>query len=182
MKEQSRQADEQSIGRQEKIKRDTLEYEYQLKASLKQQQLQEELRLKKELSEKNQQFVTDLFKNAEKEKRETQKQNIMTVMNMLSYQTASAFSNTKLLYNAAYFSLMIFGAFHFTKMSSAMMGGMLMSRFGKPQLIRETSKIYTNNYFMIPWMYTRKWMSKGLFRSTEDKLLKGIILDKKLED
>ena len=53
MKEQSRQADEQSIGRQEKIKRDTLEYEYQLKASLKQQKLQEELRLKKELSEKN---------------------------------------------------------------------------------------------------------------------------------
>ena len=73
MKEQSRQADEQSIARQEKIKRDTLEYEYQLKASLKQQKLQEELRLKKALAEKNQEFVSDLFKNAEKEKRETQK-------------------------------------------------------------------------------------------------------------
>ena len=73
MKEQSRQADEASIARQEKIKRDTLEYEYQLKASLKQQKLQEELRLKKELSEKNQDFVSRLFRDAEKEKRETQK-------------------------------------------------------------------------------------------------------------
>ena len=71
MKEQSRQADEASIARQEKIKRDTLEYEYQLKASLKQQKLQEELRLKKELSEKNQDFVSRLFRDAEKEKRET---------------------------------------------------------------------------------------------------------------
>lgn len=28
----------------------------------------------------------------------------------------------------------------------------VMGRFGKPQLVRETSKIYTNNYLMIPFM------------------------------
>jgi hypothetical protein len=65
------------------LKRDTLEYEYQLKASLKQQKLQEELRLKKELAEKNQSFLKDLFSQAERDKRETQRQNIMTAINML---------------------------------------------------------------------------------------------------
>ena len=39
MAEQSRQADEQSVQRQEQMRRDTMEYEYQLKASLKQQAL-----------------------------------------------------------------------------------------------------------------------------------------------
>jgi phage-related minor tail protein len=65
------------------LKRDTLEYEYQLKASLKQQKLQEELRLKKELAEKNQSVLKDLFSQAERDKRETQRQNIMTAINML---------------------------------------------------------------------------------------------------
>lgn len=70
-KEDSRARDEESMARQEQLKRDTLEYEYQLKASLKQQKLQEELRLKKELAEKNQDFVRGLFAQAEADKRET---------------------------------------------------------------------------------------------------------------
>ena len=49
-------------------------------------------------------------------------------------------------------------------------------------MIRETSKIYTNNYLLIPWLYTRKMFYRGFSRNSEDKLLKGIILDKKLED
>jgi hypothetical protein len=46
--------DEESNARQEQQRRDTLEYEHQLKASLKQQKLAQELRLKKELAEQNQ--------------------------------------------------------------------------------------------------------------------------------
>jgi len=57
-----------------------------------------------------------------------------------------------------------------------------MGRFGKPQLVRETSKIYTSNYAMIPWMYTKKFISKNIVRRSEADLLKGVILDKKLED
>lgn len=83
MMEEARQRDEQSIARQEQVKRDTLEYEYQLKASLDQQKLQEELRLKKELAERNQAFMKGLFADAEKDKRETQRQNIMTTINMM---------------------------------------------------------------------------------------------------
>ena len=47
MRQQRRQLDEDSTARQEQLKRQTMEYEYQLKASLKQQAL-EQRRLQQE--------------------------------------------------------------------------------------------------------------------------------------
>lgn len=44
MREARRARDEDSVAKQEQIRRQTLEYEYQLKASLKQQKLDEEMR------------------------------------------------------------------------------------------------------------------------------------------
>lgn len=58
----------------------------------------------------------------------------------------------------------------------------LMSSFSKPNLVRETSKIYTRNYAMIPWIMARKFVSQNLVRRSEASLLKGVILDKKLEE
>ena len=48
-----------------------MEYEYQLKASLKQQALQEQMRVENEKSLQNQGFVKQLFADAERDKRET---------------------------------------------------------------------------------------------------------------
>lgn len=59
---------------------------------------------------------------------------------------------------------------------------MMLGRFGKPSLVRETSKIHTSNYALIPWMYTKKFVTKNLMKHSEENLLKGVILDKKLED
>jgi hypothetical protein len=56
-----------------------------------------------------------------------------------------------------------------------------MARFGRPSLVRETSKISTGNYFALPWLYSRKYVRK-LMASSESDLLNGVILEKKLED
>jgi len=106
----------------------------------------------------------------------------MTTVNMIGSQMGSALGNPKFLYNTAYFSFMIFGAFHLTKLSVALLTSSLLGRFGKPQLVRETSKIYTNNYALIPWMWTKKFVQKNVIKRSESELLKGVILDKKLED
>jgi hypothetical protein len=53
------------------LKRQSIEYEYQLKAAVKQQRLQEELSAQDHLAEKNRTFVRDLFDKAEKDRRET---------------------------------------------------------------------------------------------------------------
>lgn len=55
-----------------------------------------------------------------------------------------------------------------------------MARFGRPQLVKETSKIVTSNLFMVPWMLIRRSMHRHM-RRKESQLLDGVILDEKLE-
>jgi len=75
-----------------------------------------------------------------------------------------------------------FGGFHLTKVFAAYFASSLLGRFGKPSLVRETSKIFTSNYLLVPWMYTKKFIQSSVIKRTEADLLKGVILDKKLED
>jgi hypothetical protein len=55
------------------MKRQTLEYEYQLKASVKQQKINQELEAQRLLQDENRTFVSGMFKQAEKDRRETQR-------------------------------------------------------------------------------------------------------------
>ena len=55
------------------MKRQTLEYEFQLKASMKQQKLEKEMQMQKEMAEEGQVRMDDMLKNAELRKRETQR-------------------------------------------------------------------------------------------------------------
>jgi len=64
--------------------------------------------------------------------------------------------NPKFLMKTAYMGMMMFGAFHFTKLSLAILGQTILSRMGKPQLVRETSKLYSNNYLTLPLVWGRK--------------------------
>ena len=102
--------------------------------------------------------MKQLFRDAEKDKRETQRQNIMTTINMMGSQLGSLVGNKKFLYNAAYLSFLVFGAFHVSRFSVAVLSQRMLGKFGKPTLVRETSKIHTSNYAMIPWMYSRKFI------------------------
>jgi hypothetical protein len=64
--------------------------------------------------------------------------------------------NPKFLAKAAYLLFLGFGAFHLTRIGLAMFTGLILARFGKPSLVRETSKIHTRNYFAIPYIYAKK--------------------------
>jgi ATPase family AAA domain-containing protein 3A/B len=91
------------------------------------------------------------------------------------------FMNPKFVVKVGYLLLLAFGAFHFSKFMMTVATSLLLARFGKPSLVRETSKIYTNNYLMIPYMYGRK-LASSTFKKTEKSLLEGVILEKNLED
>ena len=73
MREQRRQSDEESIQRQEGMKRQTLEFEYQLKASVEQQQLDQKKAHDEQLAGQRQQFDVDMVKQKAGERRETQR-------------------------------------------------------------------------------------------------------------
>lgn len=94
---------------------------------------------------------------------------------------SSLLMNPKFLAKAGYLLLIGFGAFHFTRLAIAMISGGIMARFGKPTLVRETSKLHTTNIVTLPYHYMKKFFHKKL-RRTEKDLLDGVILEKNLED
>jgi hypothetical protein len=57
MREMRRQRDEESVAKQEAQRRQTIEYEYQMKAALKQQRLREELEAQETLATSNRSFM-----------------------------------------------------------------------------------------------------------------------------
>jgi len=60
--------------------------------------------------------------------------------------------NPKFIVKTAYLLLLGFGAFHLTRFGVALFTGLLLARFGKPTLVRETSKLHTKNYLAIPYL------------------------------
>jgi len=56
----------------------------------------------------------------------------------------------------------------------------ILSRFGKPNLVRVTSRISSNNMLMLPWLLTRRTFSR-FSKKKEAELLDGVIIEEKLE-
>ena len=125
--------------------------------------------------------MRELFSQAEKDRRETQRQNIITAFNMAGSGISSMMMNPKFLTKTAWLLFIGFGAFHLTKLTLGIMTGLVLARFGKPQLVRETSKLYSNNIFTLPYQYGKKFLHTKMKR-TEKDLLQGVILEKNLED
>ena len=46
----------------------------------------------------------------------------------------------------------------------------MMARFGKPPLVRETSKLYSMNYVTLPFMWLQKRVLMGMRRTEKDLL------------
>ncbi len=55
-----------------------------------------------------------------------------------------------------------------------------MARFGRPQLVRTTSKISTNNIFALPYMVAKRGVSRR-YKRQEAALLDGVIIEEDLE-
>ena len=180
MREERRKRDEDSIARQEQLKMRTIEYEYQRKQELKQVELEMERQEKLQMQDKNQEFLNKLFKNAEKEKRETMRQTLVTSFNLAGQGLSTFFSSPKYIFKTAYLSAMMFGAYQFTKLAATVIGTGFMTRFGRPSLVRQTSKIYTTNIFAVPWMLMRRSFHRNMKRK-EGSLLDGVILNEQLD-
>ena len=53
----------------------------------------------------------------------------------------------------AYTSLAVFSAFFGTRFAFQYLGMRMMARFGKPSLVRETSKLYSTNFVSLPFLW-----------------------------
>ena len=77
---------------------------------------------------------------------------------MLGSQIQQMLMNPKFVIKAAYLALLMFSAFHVSRLTIALGTSALMSKFGKPTLIRETSKVYTRNYLAVPFIWGKKFI------------------------
>lgn len=100
---------------------------------------------------------------------------------MIGQQLSSFFQNPKLVGKVAYSSLAFFGAFFGMRFGFQMLSMRMMARFGKPRLVRETSKLHSANYFTLPFMWMQKRILMSMKRSEKD-LLQGVILEKRLQE
>ncbi len=89
---------------------------------------------------------------SEKQKRETMRQGLVTSFNLVGQGLSTFLSSPTYMIKVAYMSALMFGAYQATRLAAAA----VMARFGKPQLVRQTSKISTNNIFMVPYMLMRR--------------------------
>ena len=85
--------------------------------------------------------------------------------NMLSHNFSLLVNSPKFFQKTAYFTLLVFGIFHGSRIGVALLTAALMGRFGKPNLVRETSKIYTNNYLMVPMIWGKKFAKHYIMRT-----------------
>lgn len=100
---------------------------------------------------------------------------------MMTTSLGDFFSNPKFITKTAWLMFLMFGAYHGTKAFTGLVASQAMARLGKPALIRETSRLYSKNVFTLPFAWARK-MAMQRMRQTEEHLLRGVILEKKLED
>lgn len=147
-----------------------MEYEYQLKASLKQQALEQRRMQQEAIQEKSFRQMEGLMTGLEKEKRETYRQSIMTTFSMLGNGLYNLANDPRAAAKFATISLLLFGTYFGTKMGFSLMQTSILSRFNKPQLVRETSKIQSRSLFTLPLAYTRKWFLMQMRRSEKDLL------------
>lgn len=105
---------------------------------------------------------------------------VFTTFNLLGNSIMSSFSSPAFMFKLFYYGVATYGAFRITKTSINVMFGTFMGKFGKPQLVRETSKISTGNFLKLPYLYAKKWTLMRM-AMTEKNLLDGIILEPKLE-
>lgn len=104
------------------------------------------------------------------------RQNIVTSFNLVGKGMVQLISGGY-MFNVAFMATMLFGSYQVTKLAAAS----VMARFGRPQLVRQTSKISTNNVFLLPWVLMRRTMHRQ-WRRKESSLLDGVILEEKLEN
>ena len=75
-----------------------------------------------------------------------------------------AVQNPKNVMRAFYMTFLLITALNVSKFTFAIFTSRLFSKFGKPRLIRETSKIYTNNLALVPFIWARKFYEKRIKR------------------
>ncbi|CAG9321361.1 unnamed protein product [Blepharisma stoltei] len=186
--EMNRRKDEESVAKQEALRRETLEYEHQLKRQGDQDRIREKQLAKIEFMKETRDLRFEEIKIKEDERRNTLKevwsQNLEAVGGGLKTYLGD-FKN--LLYLSGALTIAFFG-FQFAKAAGKITSTFIEARLGKPSLVRQTSRKTTVKEVIttpVNKLY-KQWIVKGRFLPTstvqrEKDILEGIFINENLE-
>ena len=188
MQELNRQKDEESVAKQEQLRRQTLEYEHQLKVDGDKRKMlaREEAKINRIKNTKD--IRHEEIRLKESERRETLKQVWKTNMEVVGNGLSGFFGDFRNLANVAGGLTLAFFGFHFAKAAGRLATSYVEAHLGKPSLIRETSR-KTSVKELLKSPFTSLYeqiLIRGRFRPTtsvqrEKDILDGIFINPELE-
>ncbi|EDO42350.1 predicted protein [Nematostella vectensis] len=176
MQEENLRKQEESVKRQEAIRRSTVEYEAELKHKNDMKRLEAELRGKAKIERENKDINLEKIRVKAAEQRATVLESIKTAGSILGAGFDAFISDwDKISATAAGLTLLALGIYT-AKYGTGVTARFVEARLGKPSLVRDTSRINLFSAIRHPIKTTKK-----LFVNPEDSL-KGIILKPNLEE
>ena len=168
---------EESVSKQEAMRKATLEHEMELRAKADMKRIEAETAARAKVERENQDLYLEQIRLRAKESRSTVMEGIKTAGSILG-QGAQAFLTDwdKITAAAAGLSLLAVGVYT-AKRGTGVMASYVSARLGKPSLVRATSRFTAFDIFKHPVQTVKKVVSKK-----DGNALGGVILEPKLEE
>ena len=177
MQEENLRKQEESIAKQEALRKATIEHEMELRAKADMKRIEAEAVAKAKVERENQDLYLEQIRLRAKESRNTVMESIKTAGSILG-QGAQAFLTDwdKITAAAAGLSLLAVGIYT-AKRGTGVAASYVSARLGKPSLVRATSRFSAFDAFKHPIQSAKKFAVKK-----EGDALGGVVLDPKLEE
>ena len=188
MQELNRQRDEESVAKQEQLRRQTIEYEHQLRVDGDKRKIQTREEAKINRIKNTKDIRHEEIRLKESERRETLKQVWSSNLEVVSKGLGGFFGDFKNLASVAGGLTLAFFGFQFAKAAGRLTTSYVETRLGKPSLVRDTSrKTSIRELFKSPLQSLyEQILIKGRWRPTtstqrEKDILGGIFINPGLE-
>ena len=177
MQEENLRKQEESIAKQEAMRKATIEHEMELRAKADMKRIEAEAVAKAKVERENQDLYLEQIRLRAKESRNTVMESIKTAGSILG-QGAQAFLTDwdKITAAAAGLSLLAVGIYT-AKRGTGVAASYVSARLGKPSLVRATSRLSAFDAFKHPIQSAKKCAVQK-----EGDALGGVVLDPKLEE
>jgi len=178
MAEKARQRDEESLQRQEGMRRETIQYEQKLRNDSQMAKIQQKIRAKAEYERNNMDIIKEKVEIEEAQRRKTYKEALGMGLSIIGEGFRGFISNWREITRLAAASSLLFFGFYMARSSVGLATGLVQSKFGRPLLVRETSRKTFRYYYKYPFQMVNRMLTK---KPSEKDILDGMIFHDQLE-
>ncbi|PIK58859.1 hypothetical protein BSL78_04171 [Apostichopus japonicus] len=167
---------EDSVKKQESMRRSTIEYEAELKHKNDMKRLEAELSGKAQIERENKDIRNEQIRIQAREHRDTVLQSIQTAGSIIGDGLRAFISDwDKVTASVAGLTLLAVGVYS-AKQGTSVLGRYAEARLGKPSLVRDTSRFTPVEVLKHPIKFCKKWFTRPA------SALQGVILKPTLEE